>query len=696
MKPPKWVAFFYYKVPLSVNTKHNTSGLFPNFQHILSVNYTAICVFTPSLVLILLTHWNRKSVPINNLIFRKVMRRLLKSLLILSVLFSSTISSAQAPAPCSGNYISGWMNVLPNNFTVGYGQTLYVMASNSLSGGTIALEEDAKIVLGPNVTLDLFQMSIVNCDDDKLWDRIEIPTANSTLTMQACILTGSENGVYSRLGGNFQINSCDFINNQKHLNIKYYSGVHQGTVTGSTFYNAGGLIENGVDYESSIHIENIGHVTIGHINENQNHIQGGQYGIYSINSSVSIENNYIHDYKDNGDKGIFNEYGQEHIIRNNKIDWVNIGIEQNNLTSSLISDNQINPSGERAVFLKDCETTTIKYNTIKDAYNEAIEVRNMANNYPIHINYNKISGGDVGIMAQSAISGTLTLPDIYIKANDIFHTRIGIYGKHLKTLHAIKANNIFFQQTGLTQATQGIGIYLEKSWYTVMAENYIEDWSDLSPSTNGTGILLEQSENTTVYRNKVVGAKEGIAYTHSFSGVNIECNTLEDCYNGFYFDNNATNASNPFEVIGDDISGVSSGNKWIGISNYRINNESNVDLDWYFSTQGNQYSPSPFFGNINDIPSSSNPSCYPAPRLAQAEYAYKLYPNPTKGDLFIEFDQEYGKLELFNMMGQKILEKEITEGVNNLNLNHLPQGIYHSKLSSYNTSLKVDKLLITR
>lgn len=57
-----------------------------------------------------------------------------------------------------------------------------------------------------------------------------------------------------------------------------------------------------------------------------------------------------------------------------------------------------------------------------------------------------------------------------------------------------------------------------------------------------------------------------------------------------------------------------------------------------------------------------------------------IYPNPTSDQLTVSLNKDYTNFPvqfvMQNMLGQKILEKELLNSHNNINLNHLPAGIY--------------------
>jgi hypothetical protein len=61
-----------------------------------------------------------------------------------------------------------------------------------------------------------------------------------------------------------------------------------------------------------------------------------------------------------------------------------------------------------------------------------------------------------------------------------------------------------------------------------------------------------------------------------------------------------------------------------------------------------------------------------------------LYPNPVRNNLFIKSKDEILKIEIYNLLGKKIIEKENSDFVN---VSHLKSNIYLVKISSKNGSI---------
>jgi hypothetical protein len=58
----------------------------------------------------------------------------------------------------------------------------------------------------------------------------------------------------------------------------------------------------------------------------------------------------------------------------------------------------------------------------------------------------------------------------------------------------------------------------------------------------------------------------------------------------------------------------------------------------------------------------------------------KVYPNPTSDKLFIECEK-IGTITLYDMLGKEVLNQNIS-GNSEININHLPKGIYNARIIS--------------
>jgi hypothetical protein len=76
------------------------------------------------------------------------------------------------------------------------------------------------------------------------------------------------------------------------------------------------------------------------------------------------------------------------------------------------------------------------------------------------------------------------------------------------------------------------------------------------------------------------------------------------------------------------------------------------------------------------------------------------YPNPFTSSTTFSFNtfSEKGKIEVFNVLGQRVFSKEITVGENSINWNptKIPTGVYIAKLFQNNGNLATIKLILNK
>lgn len=75
----------------------------------------------------------------------------------------------------------------------------------------------------------------------------------------------------------------------------------------------------------------------------------------------------------------------------------------------------------------------------------------------------------------------------------------------------------------------------------------------------------------------------------------------------------------------------------------------------------------------------------------------KLFPNPNSGSFQLQMDSEIknGEFVLINLLGQKIYEQEVKQGINNIDLNGILEGLYQyfileNKKQIYTSKLRVE------
>jgi hypothetical protein len=60
--------------------------------------------------------------------------------------------------------------------------------------------------------------------------------------------------------------------------------------------------------------------------------------------------------------------------------------------------------------------------------------------------------------------------------------------------------------------------------------------------------------------------------------------------------------------------------------------------------------------------------------------SFNIYPNPTNNSFFIDCEN-FSVIKLFDMLGQELLTQTVN-GKTEININHLPQGVYNVRIFS--------------
>jgi hypothetical protein len=74
-----------------------------------------------------------------------------------------------------------------------------------------------------------------------------------------------------------------------------------------------------------------------------------------------------------------------------------------------------------------------------------------------------------------------------------------------------------------------------------------------------------------------------------------------------------------------------------------------------------------------------------------------LYPNPTSSQLVIRIKEpSFYKVNIINIEGKQVVEQQLNSTHNVVNVNHLPNGIYHYKIIAPNKELLTGKISIIK
>jgi hypothetical protein len=75
-------------------------------------------------------------------------------------------------------------------------------------------------------------------------------------------------------------------------------------------------------------------------------------------------------------------------------------------------------------------------------------------------------------------------------------------------------------------------------------------------------------------------------------------------------------------------------------------------------------------------------------KLSEKETDIKVYPNPATSRLFLEISESFSQLKIYNLYGKLVQSEDISTGTHELNIKHLPCGVYSWVLSNSKNAMK--------
>jgi hypothetical protein len=78
------------------------------------------------------------------------------------------------------------------------------------------------------------------------------------------------------------------------------------------------------------------------------------------------------------------------------------------------------------------------------------------------------------------------------------------------------------------------------------------------------------------------------------------------------------------------------------------------------------------------------------------ENLYKVYPNPTEGELFIETLQNEGIIKVIDLSGKEVLSKQINSSIETVNLGNLRHGVYFIQMQHNNEIIFNERVVIIK
>lgn len=187
----------------------------------------------------------------------------------------------------------------------------------------------------------------------------------------------------------------------------------------------------------------------------------------------------------------------------------------------------------------------------------------------------------------------------------------------------------------------------------------------------------------------------GMILNGDITGTKIKCNTFNDCFDAINF-----NSTSPSTLVIECNSGEEANNTFTGSLNSDItNNNSAVTVEWLYPgiTQPTTSGVGPINFASSSIPCSTCNSYFRISNPNNLIKRINIHPNPTANFINIHLSElEKADLEVYNVLGKKIVKKQVYDGSNRLELTHFTSGVYFCKLYSNHQLILEEKLIISK
>jgi len=74
-------------------------------------------------------------------------------------------------------------------------------------------------------------------------------------------------------------------------------------------------------------------------------------------------------------------------------------------------------------------------------------------------------------------------------------------------------------------------------------------------------------------------------------------------------------------------------------------------------------------------------------------FVLNVYPNPSKGEVTISSDETINSVELYNIIGEKVIEKKVMNKTTKINMGDFNKGVYVVRIP-FNQGSKVRKIIL--
>lgn len=452
----------------------------------------------------------------------------------------------------------------------------------------VYLGPDAKIEVMPGKSLAIAGQSKLQATCNIMWDGIFVKP-NGTLRILGATIQDAKNAVVEEvsIGANSIITAAVFDKNYKDIILKSFSGAYPGSITGSILtcsgallpFNMNNVLTNASRTAVGIEITDVNSINIGSAASAKNTIEKMDFGIVSINSSVTIKNN---DFKDitfkslpcnlpgpclqnpgiaiwaKGNKTVSRTLTlggpgikDKNTIKNCAVgikaeDHTHLNAEANLFTNEIGTGilGSLNPS--TGIIVQNCQQRNIlikkntftKYKTgiscrLMTLSNVTIDLNTMFNTYNVPAAATAIKVQDAFVIKSQGFT--------YVTSNKVKGAGTGIFISGTG-LAQVKNNTITFAHLPNANAPAKVhyGIRITGGDFATIEQNTVERTGQnpsLSYNTKLFGVSIETSPVANVISNNFSKLGAGVRFFNTFAQSYLQCNIMQNCQRGVTLEN---------------------------------------------------------------------------------------------------------------------------------------------------------------
>ncbi|MFZ5554702.1 MAG: T9SS type A sorting domain-containing protein [Bacteroidota bacterium] len=513
---------------------------------------------------------------------------------------------------------------------------------------TVYVAPERKIIVEPGIILSIVKNSVVKAKCNDMWDGIYVSDISSTVRVSESVIQDALNAIVSENGGLYRIDKSSLLNNHIGIWAKNYNGNHAGYIRESEIRSVTGTLlppYAGIFSRTyyGIRVENVRDIKFGdaslvdYTNDFRNLVFGIKADLSNIIVVNNIFRNIVNPNSPAGCKGCDCQEGTAICVTANKLATKTAIIGGSGLEKNTLRNCYEGIKGFNYVNLE------VRNNDLRDITSHAIFNDNSPNqiskilnnrivNFNVGIRFNGISGSNNTIVGNTLINNlnitniVITNVGIYIDntfkqhpqnlvigQNDIRSVKTGIWLRNVSgpDVKITNQNLIKFNQLASNNFLPGAtyyGIRIENSDDIEISDNRIEKpgqiISSQSDAKNLIGISVENSPASKVTLNEMKKMGKGILAYNICSKSMLGCNTLNKCFDGFYFTGSSANqngADISYQIINPNTGlPLPTGNIWINSFNSDLAGFIFPPIEWYTNNSYNPTTPSLISGSLID------------------------------------------------------------------------------------------------